>query len=953
MTKIFISYSWDSEVHTDWVKKLADSLETYKEFHIVLDQYDLDGTIDKNYFMEKGIFDSDIIIIICTEQYAIKANNRKDGVGIETFMNVVKYWEDMETHGQSNVLLVSRENRVLSIPNYLKGKTDISFINDEKYNDNLSKLIDQIKFLIDTSTKRPLKTKSLKDKVINYFQFDRVDDILAINYKNRNLINKETDYSGKNEIKYEYWEINNLDSTSYILVLFNNVNIKDTIERFLSKHKESIPQKLVILRAVKGKNDYIQNIFSVLKINISVSEYTIEKFVWDECIDQEWKEENKVFEDDFFIDQRVMKCIDDKDETICLSLEYINNYFLKNDINKSLLMIFASGGMGKSTLSQVLTNKLNINKEQKTLLIQSEIIRSNLRKESVKNFEIKNLFQLYDIYTKMIFEHKSLLTQKQFELGVLTGKIIVIIDGLDEIVSLFHSNFNIKEFINSLTTLNKQLGKTKVIFTSRINILQNNKFLEFDNNIDLIYLKGFEEDIWKRYIDKRFSKYPNSNIYKKKVLKHLDSIFKTSKNSEVILPFFLDLISEIVEDEITNSGSSMLLETMSDEYLTNKEDIDYLIYSIFKREIKRQKINISLKEFVSFFQDLSINYAGKFTLDNLKELIEYNFSSNDINDIYNKILLNPLLKVDVDNDFVYFKYDFLVNYFHVLYLIDYLSKSNILTLEQDAIKIIAKFYDGQHTILNELVKYFSNDKVTCINSIKQIIKLASKKIITTDNSTLFKYTISSLMYLSQQMYGLNLSRDKRIEILKDIYENKKINHFYIWGEFYSLDFADLEIWSSEFHNYTLFKKCKFNNTKFFYTLFDNIKIDVKCNIKRENFDIKTCTLGDIESYLDRLENNNNKTKKNIEECFSIFIRNFFNGINFESKLDCNITIPRRINKKNNLINMLLAKDFLIKEPKLKKFYAIHSDYHRSIKNFISNGTIDSKLNQVLLLLLDI
>ena len=64
MLKIFISYSWDGDTHQQWVKKLADDLEQYEEFHVVFDQYDLDMQIDKNYFMEKGIFDSDVILLL-------------------------------------------------------------------------------------------------------------------------------------------------------------------------------------------------------------------------------------------------------------------------------------------------------------------------------------------------------------------------------------------------------------------------------------------------------------------------------------------------------------------------------------------------------------------------------------------------------------------------------------------------------------------------------------------------------------------------------------------------------------------------------------------------------------------------------------------------------------------------------------------------------------------------
>ncbi|WP_409241586.1 SEFIR domain-containing protein, partial [Aeromonas salmonicida] len=35
--KIFISYSWDNEVHKQWTLNLANQLEEYSELHITLD----------------------------------------------------------------------------------------------------------------------------------------------------------------------------------------------------------------------------------------------------------------------------------------------------------------------------------------------------------------------------------------------------------------------------------------------------------------------------------------------------------------------------------------------------------------------------------------------------------------------------------------------------------------------------------------------------------------------------------------------------------------------------------------------------------------------------------------------------------------------------------------------------------------------------------------------------
>ena len=89
---VFISYSWDTPQHKNWVKKLADTLEEIHEIHVVWDGYDLDSLVDKNRFMEAGIYDADFVLVVATRGYKHKADNRKAGVGVETFMATASHW---------------------------------------------------------------------------------------------------------------------------------------------------------------------------------------------------------------------------------------------------------------------------------------------------------------------------------------------------------------------------------------------------------------------------------------------------------------------------------------------------------------------------------------------------------------------------------------------------------------------------------------------------------------------------------------------------------------------------------------------------------------------------------------------------------------------------------------------------------------------------------------------
>lgn len=139
MKSVFISYSWDSETHKLWVKKVADELESNPEFHVIWDGYDLDAQIDKNYYMEQGIYESDYILVISTKGYQKKANTRNGGVGIETILATAKHFESITTYKKTSFINLLKEKD--STPNYLKGHFYIDFTDDMKFNENIQMLL--------------------------------------------------------------------------------------------------------------------------------------------------------------------------------------------------------------------------------------------------------------------------------------------------------------------------------------------------------------------------------------------------------------------------------------------------------------------------------------------------------------------------------------------------------------------------------------------------------------------------------------------------------------------------------------------------------------------------------------------------------------------------------------------------------------------------------------------
>jgi hypothetical protein len=80
--RVFISYSWDSEVHKTWVRTLAERL-TKNGVHVRLDQWHIVPGQSLTQFMEAEVHGCDFTLVICTKEYARKSLARAGGVGYE------------------------------------------------------------------------------------------------------------------------------------------------------------------------------------------------------------------------------------------------------------------------------------------------------------------------------------------------------------------------------------------------------------------------------------------------------------------------------------------------------------------------------------------------------------------------------------------------------------------------------------------------------------------------------------------------------------------------------------------------------------------------------------------------------------------------------------------------------------------------------------------------------
>ena len=78
----FISYSWDNEIHKEWVRSLAGRLRK-DGVNVTLDRWHTAPGDQLPAFMERAIRDNRFIVIICTPRYKSRSDERLGGVGYE------------------------------------------------------------------------------------------------------------------------------------------------------------------------------------------------------------------------------------------------------------------------------------------------------------------------------------------------------------------------------------------------------------------------------------------------------------------------------------------------------------------------------------------------------------------------------------------------------------------------------------------------------------------------------------------------------------------------------------------------------------------------------------------------------------------------------------------------------------------------------------------------------
>ncbi|TAI60398.1 toll/interleukin-1 receptor domain-containing protein [Bradyrhizobium sp. Leo170] len=137
--RVFVSYKWESETHSSWVKNLATALRA-RGIEAILDQWEVKLGESFTDYMQEHISTADVILFVITQK-AVEAAEAPKGKG-----GALKFEVQM-----MNARRMAEGTRIIGVyrsgdrpPHYLRDHRYVDFRDDAEFERSLQILVDDI-----------------------------------------------------------------------------------------------------------------------------------------------------------------------------------------------------------------------------------------------------------------------------------------------------------------------------------------------------------------------------------------------------------------------------------------------------------------------------------------------------------------------------------------------------------------------------------------------------------------------------------------------------------------------------------------------------------------------------------------------------------------------------------------------------------------------------------------
>lgn len=804
-------------------------------------------------------------------------------------------------HIKNYIVVLSAQN----ITKNLKADTDCPFIKTIVKNDHKTKVVSFNPFI-----------HNIKD--IAYRRFKSYVSLTAEQNRLQNFTNtlfteffssKNTDVEFNiNNIKdelvklYSNFKVTTLEETpNYMALLFYMEHMKMEMVYIILKNRFS--QINVANYVNQLKKRYKQNISILVPKNLNQKTRRVI-----DNLKTKTKSDNVFFIDEFLFDNSLKKI---KQRKLLTIDDFINPVIKENDDIKhlhdilnwitedrfpSIGIIKAPGGIGKTTLTEKIHDILISDADNKFLVLFI-VPHDFIRNFKDVDFSEDNEYDLYDIFKKCHPQGHT-IDENTFYSNFSHGNILMIIDGVDEIISTV-SSFSLDAFLKRLFQLNKEIGKGKILITCRDIYIDDIKKMssgEADvlNTVVQYQLLPFNETLANQY----FSKHVASGY---KIGKHIELlnafILEKTTSAYKYPPFLLEIVLDFVNN--TTEEQPFQSEIFKSKYLLEQHSNDFIIHQTFNREIVKKSdygYDLSIDKQAAFFAVMAVDKNGVVDAAEIEEVLGKIHHVANLRGVAKGLIDHPFLKKKDDR--FYFNFKFLHVEFLTIALHNLLKSNNFIALNENIVNILAYKFNYNSILSISVLKkialdgYFNHDNI--IGIVKQLIEAISsadyadkprKKAVSNLFLMICEYCRKEKLHNSEGYLNLvnkvfSKNNDEFIEnlYLFDVPEDMNLK----------LNISNLYIQNSEIKNYAHFLECKFDAATSFVDTCSITEINIP-----SNFDMESMSMTDGNFHNTMGDNSIHKVlrlkeegKTTIENEIRKFLKCFYTGRNI------NLEIPK-------------------------------------------------------------
>lgn len=640
--------------------------------------------------------------------------------------------------------------------------------------------------------------------------------------------------------------------------------------------------------------------------------------------------------------------VDNGDGKVESAHSVLKTWYKRN--NDPLFVVKGHGGIGKTTLAkQFLDHVHTENPESGILFIDSNDIINELSRLSDSSGKIDDVFDFYLAQYGYYESSQDKFSKDLLKLSLDNGSLIIVLDGLDEVIARLGEKFKVSSFIESIYDSKlSSMERSKILITCREHFWDSSS--ENERKIPEITLKPFSKELAIDFFSQALGQ-DKGKVDKAMELADKIAIQQKDDDAKIdyYVPYVLDLIVYLVKQDTDVSLKGKLDSTILNLDFQN----DFIVGSVCNREIKKLEAldidaQIKLLTYIALSEDSSIS------IYDIKDIIKRENGINVDDSLVEKIKGHPLLTLSSNGKKVTFRYDFFNIYFKSLYLSIFLKNRNILSFNEKIKELISGYVRYNNDFTRGICERLCIDEDVKIFLIECVETIPTSEMSNENKSLISSLFTIPLTYLVVSN-ATNANVEIRSSLMMDFFKRQNsiigfriINLFGYEKNKPNFDFRNLTLIDCSFDNYEYFWDCYIDErTRFYSSEFKNIspRDGVKPIFFDETFN-SDCDISDIKNTLEVRKIEVDNKNKNIKDELITFFKIFHERGNFYPKKQQHVRSKLYASK---LLPVLLkngvVESYTDKYKSSLQQYKI-AEYYRPIVSFLEQGGTSSYLDEV-------